>query len=278
MRLRTLSWSVPLFLVILLLPACSSSSDDGAETTAAPTTTAASSTTQPPESTSTTTPEVAVAASPVTIMHMGEGFTQGGVGHSTYRCFLDKMLHDAGIAFDFVGSRNEPIDGDVDDYGCPTDFDQDHEAWPGAVAGGMETQKMSESAEALQPDVALIHLGSTDVWKRGDPVGASERLALLITDLQAVNPDITLLVASTIPCRTPLPWCIEGYPAFNDAIASFGSLSTDESTVMVVDMTTGISTDLLRSNNLSFTDAGDEVIAGRWMAALEESGVINTGS
>jgi hypothetical protein len=226
--------------------------------------------------TTTTSTVTTTAASAITIMHMGEGLTQGEVGVSTYRCFLDMMLHDAGVAFDFAGSRNEPQDGDVDDYGCPTDFDQDHEAWFRAVAGSMETQKMAESAEALQPDVALIYLGGTDVWHQEDPVGASERLALFITGLQAANPDITLLVASLIPCRTPLPWCVEGYPAFNDAIASFGSLSTDESRVLFVDMTTGISTDLLRSNNLSFTDEGDEMMAGRWMAALEELGVIST--
>ncbi len=47
--------------------------------------------------------------------------------------------------------------------------------------------------------------------------------------------------------------------------------------MMFVDMHTGMSTDLLRSNNLSFTDAGDEMMATRWMAALEESGVISTG-
>ncbi len=41
------------------------------------------------------------------------------------------------------------------------------------------------------------------------------------------------------PCSTPLPRCTEGYPAFNDAIASFGRLSTDESTVIVVNMHTG---------------------------------------
>ena len=69
-----------------------------------------------------------------------------------------------------------------------------------------------------------------------------------------MSPNITLLVASMIPCNTPLPWCTDDYPAFNDAIASFGGLSTDESTVIVVDMTTGIGTDLLRSNNLEFTD------------------------
>ena len=101
---------------------------------------------------------------------------------------------------------------------------------------------------------------------------------MFVTGLQTVSPDITLLDASTIPCNTPLPWCTEGRPEFNDLIASFGSLSTDESTVMFVDMTTGINTDLLRPNNATFTDAGDEVLASRWMAALEESGVINSGS
>ena len=223
----------------------------------------------------TSSPEMTATDSPVTIMHVGEGLTQGGRDHSTYRCFLDAMLRDAGIAFDFVGSRQKPADGY--DYICPTDFDQDHEAWAGARVGGFETEMMTASVGALQPDVALIHLGSEDVWMTGDPEGTTERLELFITGLQAASPDITLLVASMIPCVTPLPWCTDGYPGLNDALASFGNLSTDESTVMFVDMHTGMSTDLLRSNNLSFTDAGDEMMATRWMAALEESGVISTG-
>jgi len=223
----------------------------------------------------TSSPEMTATDSPVTIMHVGEGLTQGGRDHSTYRCFLDAMLRDADIAFDFVGSRQKPADGY--DYTCPTDFDQDHEAWARARVGGFETEMMTASVGALQPDVALIHLGSEDVWMTGDPEGTTERLELFITRLQAASPDITLLVASMIPCVTPLPWCTDGYPALNDALASFSNLSTDESTVMFVDMHTGMSTDLLRSNNLSFTDAGDEMMATRWMAALEESGVITTG-
>lgn len=148
----------------------------------------------------------------------------------------------------------------------------------GAQVGGLETEMMLESVETLQPDVALVHLGGFDVWKRGNPLEAAERLELFITGLQAVRPGITLLVGSMIPCVTPLPWCTEDYPALNDAIASLSSLSTDESMVVFVDMTTGMSTDLLRSDNLSFTDAGDEAMASRWMEALEESGVISTGS
>lgn len=266
-----LRWFLPFAVSALLLASCSDTEVGSSSTTSTqPTGTA--------EAATTTRPEVTAAVSPIMIMHVGEGITQGEVGTSTYRCFLDMMLNDVGVAFDFVGTRQNPIDGDVDDYGCPTDFDPDHEAWFGAVAGGMETQKMTESVEALQPDVALIQLGGTDVWRQKDPVGAVERLGLFITGLQAVSPDITLLVGSLIPCRTPLSWCTDDYPVFNDTIASLESLSTDESTVMVVDLHTGISTDLLRSNNLSFTDEGDELVAARWMTALEESGVIRTGS
>ena len=264
-----LRWFLPFAVSALLLASCSDTEGDSSSTTS----------TQPTGTTqaaTTTRPEVTAAVSPITIMHVGEGGTEGDQNRSTYRCFLDTMLHDAGIAFDFVGSRQKPAYGY--EYSCPTDFDQDHDAWKGAIAGGMETEKMTESVEALQPDVALIHLGGDDVWRQNDPVGAAERLKLFITGLQAVSPDTTLLVASMMPCKTPLPWCTEGYPALNDLIASFGSLSTDESIVMFVDMTTGISVDLLRLNGLEFTDAGDEVMAGRWLAALEESGVISTGS
>jgi len=262
-------WVLVMTASTLLIAACVQ--DDTATTASA-----GESMTQPSEATTMTTPDTTMAASPVTIMHLGEGITQGAPGRSTYRCFLDTMLHDAGVAFDFVGSRQKPADGF--DYTCPTDFDQDHEAWKGAQVGGFETDKMTASVEALQPDVALIQLGGEHVMKTGDPSGTAERLELFITGLQAVSPDITLLVASMIPCNTPIPWCTEDYPTLNDLIASFGRLSTDESTVMFVDMTTGISTDLLRLNNLTFTDAGDEVMASRWMAALEESGVIGTGS
>lgn len=259
-----------LLLAVLALLVAACAQDDTATTAST-----VSPATELPETTATTAPETATMASPVTIMHMGEGLTQGGRDVSTYRCFLDAMLRDAEVAFDFVGSRQKPADGY--EYTCPTGFDQDHEAWAGAKVGGFETEMMTTSAEALQPDVALIQFGGTDVWKTGDPAGTAERLEAFITGLQAVSPDITLLVATMIPCNTPLPWCIEGYPALNDAIATFGSLSTNESTVMVVDVTTGVGKELLRSSNLAFTDEGDEVMASRWMAALEESGVISVG-
>ena len=90
-----------------------------------------------------------------------------------------------------------------------------------------------------------------------------------------MSPDITVLVAQIIPCDMPLPKCTDGVAAFNAAVASFASLSTGESSVVVVDFATGFDPDYYR-DAVHVTDAGDEFFAGRWMAALEDSGVIAT--
>jgi lysophospholipase L1-like esterase len=219
---------------------------------------------------------------PLTIMPIGDSITQGAVGTATYRCYLDGMLNDAGVAFDLVGSQSTPAYGT--EYGCPTAFDQDHEGyWGGSISrvGSVATP----SVEDLQPDVALIHLGTNDIYGGRDPAASASDLASLITELQGVSPDITILVAQIIPCDTeqaiPLyaGLCSDEDvgPAFNDAIAAFTSLSTDESSVIVVDMNTGFGLDYLR-DEWHPNDAGDQFIASRWMTALQDAGLISTGT
>ena len=208
----------------------------------------------------------------LTIMPIGDSITSGETGWSTYRCYLDSMLDDAGVSFDFVGSQSAPYGGEP--YGCPTDFDQDHEGWWGYLVNSV-IDGVTASVEVLQPDVALIHLGSNDLFYGEGPASTAEDLESFITGLQAVSPDIIILVAQIIPCDDGRPHCADDLPAFNDAIASFASLSTAESSVIVVDMETGFSLSDLR-DPWHPTDAGDEIIASRWMTALQEAGVIAT--
>jgi acyl-CoA thioesterase-1 len=243
--------------VVLLLPSCSDAADDSADTTLAPTTTTD-------------------AVEPLTIMPIGDSITSGGTGWSTYRCYLDGMLNDAGVSFDFVGRISSPYPGKP--YGCATVFDQDHEGWWGKRVDEV-IDDVTASVEVLQPAVALIHLGTNDLYWGEGPASTAEELESFITGLQEVSPTITILVAQIIPCAPgPAPefdQCSDDWPAFNDAIASFASLSTDESSVIVVDMETGFSLSDLR-DQWHPTDAGDEVIASRWMTALQEAGVIVT--
>jgi acyl-CoA thioesterase-1 len=219
---------------------------------------------------------------PLTIMPIGDSITRGDVGMASYRCYLDGMLNDAGVAFDFVGGQSGPYD--PTEYGCPTAFDQDHEGHWNAIISFLGYVATS-SVEDLQPDVALIHVGTNDIYGGRDPASSASDLASLITELQGVSPDITILVAQIIPCDTeqasPLRPALcsdeEVGPVFNHAIAAFTSLSTDESSVIVVDMNTGFGPDHLQ-DEWHPNDAGDQLIASRWMQALQDAGLISTST
>ena len=216
--------------------------------------------------------EASTTAAPITIMPIGGSSTQGATGWKTYRCFLDAMLEDAGVDFDFVGTQTEPEGGEP--YGCPNEFDQDYEGFWGAHIQHL-VDDVTASVEALQPDVALIHIGPNDIGADQEPVSVAEELESFVTGLQAVSPDITVFVAQIIQCNMPLPKCTENVPAFNDAIASFASLSIGDSSVIVVDMATGYNPDHYR-DAVHPDEAGEEFIADRWMTALRESGTISS--
>jgi hypothetical protein len=206
------------------------------------------------------------SSEPVTIVPIGDSLTER-VAASTYRCYLDEMLDEAGVEFDFVGSLDQPANS----YTCPTDFDRDHEAVSGASVDQRSGPAL-EAVELLAPDVALITLGANDVAGNQPGAEVADELESFVRDLQDVQPDMTILVAQNPPCSSSTAWCQEEWPALNEAIASFDGLSTDRSTVMSVDMFTDFSLDDLEGVHPN--DAGDEEMARRWMTALTESGVV----
>ena len=177
-------------LLVLVLTACGGTGDDRSETTQAPSNTLEATTT-------TVAPEIATPVSPITMMHIGDEHTLGSTDWSTYRCFLDAMLNDAGVSFDFVGSRSEPRYGEP--YGCPTAFDKDHEGWYGVQLGGLELEGVTERVAVLQPDVALVLLGGANLAHGQGPASTAAALESFITGLQAVRPGITILVAQLFP-------------------------------------------------------------------------------
>lgn len=205
------------------------------------------------------------SAEPVAIIPIGDSLTER-VGANTYRCHLDAMLTEADVEFDFVGSRTQPASA----YTCSTEFDRDHEAFSGASITQLGDAAI-ESVGSLQPAVALVLLGGNDL-ERQSPADVADELASFVGDLQAARPDLTVLVAQ-YPACLPTPGC-EINMAFNDEIADFARLTTDESTVLVVDMYTDFSLDNLH-DAYHPNDAGDEEMARRWMSALTDSGAID---
>jgi len=208
------------------------------------------------------------AAEAVSIMPIGDSLTNR-VGASTYRCYLDQMLHRAGVEFDFVGELNSP----ADTYTCPTEFDRDHEGISGATISQRAGPAL-DSVERLQPDVALVLLGANDIGGQQAPNEVAEELASFVQDLQNAQPDVAILVAQLPPCRSSSEWCQENWPAYNDEIATFARLSTDRSPVIVVDMFTDSPLEYI-VDSVHPNDAGGEEMARRWMTALVDSGSVS---
>ncbi len=209
------------------------------------------------------------ASEPVTIIPIGDSLTER-VGANTYRCHLDRMLRDAGIEFDFVGSLSQPASS----YTCPTEFDRDHEGVSGATIDQPPGAAL-ETVESLRPDVALVLLGTNDLIGQQDPSEVAAELESFVRELQTAQPDITIIVGQLPPCGYSSGWCQDGWPAFNDEVASFGRLSTDRSTVAVADMFSGFDLDDATGGAGHPNDAGDEEMARRWMTALVSSGAID---
>jgi lysophospholipase L1-like esterase len=209
------------------------------------------------------------AAEPVTIIPIGDSLTER-VGASTYRCHLDRMLREAGVEFDLVGSLTQPASA----YTCPTEFDRDHEAVSGATIDRPPDAAL-DTVESVQPDVALVLLGTNDLVGQQEPAEVAAELEGFVRDVQRAQPDITILVGQLPPCGYSSDWCQQGWPAFNDEVASFGRLSTDRSTVTVVDMFSDFDLDEATAVAGHPNAAGDEEMARRWMDALTESGAID---
>jgi lysophospholipase L1-like esterase len=206
------------------------------------------------------------------MMPIGDSITQGSAGWQTYRCHLDELLTTAGVAFDFVGGRSLPDGGG--EYGCPRPFDTDHEGrWGRRIEEVIPD--VTAAALLLQPDVALIHLGTNDILQGQGAADTASELATLVEELRSARSDVVVLVAQIIPCEPSFgTMCSSDLPDFNAFVRELASkLSTTQSPVIAVDMATGFFLDDLR-DGVHPTDAGDLVLAERWFEALNAADLI----
>jgi len=137
---------------------------------------------------------------PLRILAVGDSITQGGkrqVQEYTYRYPLQQMLYQAGIDFEFLGSRQQGLHADATwpkvAEGLP--FDPDHEGYY-----GKRTRFVCDSVMAnypkfgADPDVVLVHLGTND-QKHGDYLqNVGQPLRELIAFLRKQNPKVAVLL------------------------------------------------------------------------------------
>ncbi len=131
---------------------------------------------------------------PVKIMPIGNSITQAAAGRNSYRRPLWQKLTTAGYNVDFVGSVNL-------NYGGPPlnpDFDMDHEGHWGWRADQL-LAGMANWAKTYRPDIALLHVGTNDMFQGHSVSSTLDEISQLIDTLRAANPGVTILLATLIP-------------------------------------------------------------------------------
>lgn len=132
------------------------------------------------------------------IMLIGDSITQGGSA-ANWRCLLWTALkgHQYFSSVDFVGSQERAFKGD--NSACKDrSFDGDHQGHFGWKADAV-AKKVAESAPQDKPDIALIHLGTNDLWKDDSPESTHQDILNIVKLLKNANPNVRIFVAGIIP-------------------------------------------------------------------------------
>lgn len=209
---------------------------------------------------------------PYKIMLLGDSITQGDKRHRSYRYFLWKKLIDAGVNADFVGSMKDNFNGTPEwpDYRGKK-FDQDHEGhW-----GWRTDEVLAEIDSWLQgnlPDIALVHLGSNDMFYKNTIDSTVEELKELVARLRIAQPDIVIFLAQVLPADRQK----SELNHLNEQIRLLETeLQNDRSPLIVVDQDGGFSVDKDTYDGIHPDASGEEKMANKWMEAIRQSGVLD---
>ena len=118
----------------------------------------------------------------------GDGSSHGG----GYRKELWYALNGAGLDFEFVGSER--------DGALPDPVHEGHSGWEINDL----TERVAGWLTRWQPTVVLLHIGTNDLDRDVEVVGAPARLGALLDTILRTRPGVILYVASIAPVGSAL--------------------------------------------------------------------------
>ncbi|SIT94346.1 SGNH/GDSL hydrolase family protein [Pontibacter indicus] len=229
------------------------------------------------------------------IMPLGNSITQGGEVHPSYRYELWKMLVDAGLKFEFVGSmdtnwyRQAPNTEHGADVASPKmgetykgqTFTNKHEGHWGWMTADLlngyanptqykrDKGKLSDWLKGYTPDVVLMHLGTNDMIHAKTTDGTVNRIEQIIGQLRADNENVAILLAKITPI--PAEYAnVDSTQHFVSLLPGLASrLTTQKSPIIVVDINSGYNPATLTYDALHPNTEGEKFIAKRWYDAIQ---------
>lgn len=140
------------------------------------------------------------SVAPLRILCVGDSITQGGRNdreEHSYRLPLQRLLHAAGIAFEFVGSQHHGLHSDATwpELAPGIPFDPHHEGYYGHRTANV-LRKVTDAwmPGAPAPDVVLIHLGTNDQENFPHASTVQAPLREFIAFLRHKNPAVAILL------------------------------------------------------------------------------------
>lgn len=195
----------------------------------------------------------------VKIMALGDSITEGGGGVPTYRKWLWETMVASGCDVDFVGSQRG--------WTGKNKFDADHEGYSGWRAD--QILSGSDGWNVYVPDVVLLHVGTNDMLQSQDIPSTINEIAQIVGNIQAANPDATVLLAQIIGVDSTVnPAASIRVQELSSAIGDL-SLSTPTSSVVIVDQRTGFSPATQTSDGIHPNSQGEQQMATVWWTTLE---------
>jgi hypothetical protein len=203
------------------------------------------------------------------IMPLGASRVQGFPGiFESYRYELWKDLVDGAFEFDFVGTNKDLWEYESHKNYC---FDNEHEG-----SSGWTAAKINENIDTWLKSVGDVDIvlfsspGGNDALGGADFNGIVANINAIIDKIQAHNPNITIIVEQLAPGKSS--FMTDAYKLLfaqmKTVIAQIASSqTTSTSKVIVVDMATGFTDDML-ADDIHYNKAGAEFIAERYYNKL----------
>jgi len=203
----------------------------------------------------------------IKILPLGDSITCASLYKLSYRYPLWKHLIDAEKKVEFIGSQKQKSNGyrKWDNYKNHkfSEANECHSGWRADRI--LYKNALPQWLKTYRPDIALIHLGTNDMYQNQTPVSTVAEIKQIIQALRANNPRIKILLAQIIPLYTnPL------VPRLNQLIAELTkTITTPQSPVVVVDMYSGFSiSKYMQKDKIHPNAKGEERMAKRWFDAL----------
>jgi len=205
------------------------------------------------------------------ILPLGASRVQGSPpAYHSYRYKLWKKLRMNDWNVDFIGGE---VDGEIYSLVNDEEFDPHHEGHSSWTSGQLLADLPNWTASVDTPDVVLFSSpGGNDIIDGLSYESAIENIVDIVEGLQAFNPEVTVVLEKMAPGHSLVmmigPLGTNHARLLNDIDSLASSLTTASSEVLVIDMATGF-TDNMLADPIHYNQDGAKFIADRYYSLLE---------